>query len=247
MRNATSYNRTTYDRIWPQMSDYIRYNPGARHRRRHIFEFLDTLRFSSLLDVGCGNAEFLRMVDARYPGRTLNGVDLSAVAVATNAATFPHIQFAVSNVEQDALPGPVDVVVCSEVLEHLSEPVDALRHIHDALKGGGHAVLTTPTGTVHQTEKHFGHVQHPSPDDLVRWCTEASLDVVDLRVWGFPFYSLTKWATNIRPEAALQRFAGEQAYGMFEKAVSSSLTALNYLNLERSSRGVQLFALVKKR
>jgi SAM-dependent methyltransferase len=247
MTDATSYNRATYDRIWPQMSDYIRYNPGARHRRRHIFQFLDGLRFRSLLDVGCGNAEFLRLVDARYPGRELMGVDLSAVAVDTNSATFPHIRFAVSNVEHDALPGPVDVVVCSEVLEHLSDPTAALRHIHDALKDGGHAVLTTPTGTVHQTEKHFGHVQHPSPDELTRWCADAGLDVVDLRVWGFPFYSLTKWATNIRPDAALQRFAGEQAYGVLEKAVSSSLTALNYVNFERSSRGVQLFALVRKR
>ena len=71
MRDATSYNRSTYDRIWPQMSDYIRYNPGARHRRRHIFEFLDTLRFSSLLDVGCGlgrQAGALKRTIRRKPG-----------------------------------------------------------------------------------------------------------------------------------------------------------------------------------
>ena len=244
---ATDYNRSTYDRIWPQMSDYIRYNPGARHRRRHIFQFLDRVRFKTLLDVGCGNGELLSLIADRYAGRQLAGVDLSVVVVATNAERWPQMKFSVANVEKDALPGPVDVVVCSEVLEHLEAPVTALQHIREALTSTGHAILTTPTGHVHTTEKHFGHVKHPHPDELRQQCREAGLDVVDLRVWGFPVYSFTKWATNLNPDAALDRFAGEKPYGFVEKAISTSLTALNYLNFERSARGVQLFALVRRR
>ncbi len=245
--SATDFNRDTYDRIWPQMSDYIRYNPGARHRRRHIFQFLDRLRFQSLLDVGCGNGELLSLIDARHPGRDLAGVDLSAVVVETNSTRWPRMKFAVGNVETEPLPGPVDVVVCSEVLEHLEEPIRALRHIRAALTPHGHAILTTPTGTVHATERHFGHVRHPSPDELRRWCAEADLDVVDLRIWGFPVYSFTKWATNLNPTAALERFAGDKPYGVVEKAISTSLTVLNYFNFERAARGVQLFALVRPR
>ncbi len=246
MTDATTYNRTTYDRIWPQMSDYIRFNPGARHRRRHIFDYLDGLRFRSLLDVGCGNAELLRLIDARYPGRHLMGVDLSAVAVESNAATFPHISFAVANIEETPPPGQHDVIVCSEVLEHLSDPEAALGRLREALVPGGHAILTTPMGKVHTTEKHFGHVAHPEPKDLVRWCEAAGLAVVDLRSWGFPMYRLTKWATNLNAEAALSRFAGEKAYGVVEKAISEALTIANYVNLERSSQGVQIFALTKR-
>ncbi len=245
--DATGYNRDTYDRIWPQMSDYIRYNPGARHRRRHIFQFLDRVRFRSLLDVGCGNGELLSLIAERYAARQLAGVDLSEVVVAQNAERWPQMKFSVANVETDTLPGPVDVVVCSEVLEHLAEPVTALHHIRAALTPTGHAILTTPTGTVHTTEKHFGHVKHPHPSELRQQCNDAGLDVVDLRVWGFPVYSFTKWATNLNPDAALDRFAGEKPYGFVEKAISTSLTALNFLNFERSARGVQLFALVRRR
>lgn len=245
--NATGYNRSTYDRIWPQMSDFIRYNPGARHRRRHVFSFLERLRFRSLLDVGCGNGELLALIDARWPGRALSGVDLSAVVVDADAARFPRMRFSVCDVQTTALPGPVDVVVCSEVLEHLDDPTRALRHIRAALNVGGHAILTTPTGKVHATERHFGHVRHPSADELREQCRTAGFDVVDLRSWGFPVYSFTKWATNLNPEAALDRFAGDKPYGFVEKAVSTSLTALNYFNFARAGRGVQLFALVRAR
>lgn len=246
MTDATTYNRDTYDRIWPQMSDYITYNPGARHRRRHIFAFLDRLRFTSLLDVGCGNGELLRLIDARYPGRRLTGVDLSAVVVEDNARRGPHMTFAVRNVEVEALPGPVDVVVCSEVIEHLGEPRAALAHIKDALVPGGHAIVTTPSGHVHQTERHFGHVRHFTPEQLRADAEASGLEVVEILNWGFPFYRLTKWATNLNPEAALDRFAGDKPYGVVEKLISNTLTVVNAFNLERADGGVQLFALLRR-
>ena len=249
---ASGRNRAVYDAIWPQLSDFIRFNPGARHRRRHVFALLDRLRFDSLLDVGCGNAELLRLIDARYPGRRLAGVDLSATVVDDNARRFPHLRFATANIEADELPrawpeNAVDVVVCSEVLEHLDDPGSALARIARALPAGGHANVTTPTGKVHATERHFGHVRHPRPRELQLQADAAGFDVVDLRVWGFPTYALTKWATNLDPERALARFAGDKPYGPIEKAVSSSLWLANFLNFERSPLGVQLFALLRKR
>lgn len=248
---ASDVNRAVYDEIWPQMSDYIRFNPGARHRRRHVLRFLDGLRFDSLLDVGCGNAELLRIIDARYPGTRLCGVDLSPVVVDQNRRACAHIDFAVGNVEHEPLPKnggrPFDVVVCCEVLEHLDRPEAALRHIADVLPAGGHAILTTPTGKVHHTERRFGHVRHPRPRELMLQADGAGFDVEELLSWGFPTYALTKWATNLNPDAALARFAGDRAYGVVEKGVSLSLWAANFLNLERSPLGVQLFALLRKR
>ncbi len=251
-KTATDTNRAVYDAIWPQMSDYIRFNPGARHRRRQVLRFLDGLRFDSLLDVGCGNAELMRILDARYPGRKMMGVDLSQTAVDANRRLYGHMQFAVANVEVDELPWPTadrpaDVIVCCEVLEHLDRPGDALARIARALPKGGHAVITTPTGKVHTTEKHFGHVRHPRPRELALQADAAGFDVVELLTWGWPVYAFTKWATNINPEAALDRFAGEKPYGLVEKGVSLSLWAANFLNLDRFPLGVQLFALLKKR
>lgn len=247
--DAAAYNRATYDRIWGQMSDYIRYNPGARHRRRHIFALLEGLPFDSLLDVGCGNGELLRLIDARFPGRRLSGIDLSAAVVAQNQQSLPHMQFATCNIENEAIAqeaGPVDVIVCSEVLEHLDHPDVAMKTLALALKPGGHAIITCPSGKVFATERHFGHVHHPRPNDLRRLAQDAGLRVETLWNWGFPTYALTKWATNMNPDFALKSFAGEKPYRLPQIAVSTALWLANFVNARKSPLGVQLFALLKK-
>jgi SAM-dependent methyltransferase len=244
---ANDYNRDTYDRLWPQLSDFIRYNPGARHRRRHVFELLERCRFESLLDVGCGNAELLRLINARFPGRKLAGADLSAVVVEQNAKALPDMRFFVADIENKPLDGTFDVVLCTEVLEHLDRPRDAMKHLANAVKPGGHLIVTTPTGHVFPTEKYFGHVRHPRVDELKEWAQSANLDVEQLWVWGFPMYLLTKVATNLNADMALKRFAGEKRYGFTEKAISTALYVANFVNLRRSPVGVQLFALFRKR
>jgi hypothetical protein len=100
---------------------------------------------------------------------------------------------------------------------------------------------------VHATERHFGHVRHPRPRELALQADAAGFDVVELRVWGWPTYAFTKWATNLDPHKALARFAGDKPYGLLEKSVSTSLWLANFANLERFPLGVQLFALLRKR
>lgn len=245
-RSASDYNRATYDRIWSQMSDFIRYNPGARHRRRHVFQLLERCPFASLLDVGCGNGELLRLIDARWPGRRLAGAELSSAVLSQNQRALPSMSFFLANVEQDTLPTGYDVVLATEVIEHLDDPAGAVGRLAAAVRPGGHLVITCPTGKVWPTEKHFGHVRHPTPADLAQWGQDAGLQVVELRVWGFPLYVLTKWAANVNPEAALQAFAGERRYGPVHIAVSTTLWLANFLNVRSSPRGVQLFALFGK-
>ncbi len=245
--DATEKNRSTYNALWPQLSEFIRYNPGARHRRRHVFALLDRVPFSSLLDVGCGDGALLRMLHKRYPKVSFHGVDLSAVVIERNQAALPHMQFATANVAVDPLPGSYDVVVCTEVLEHLDDPAKALRTIAEATKPGGHAVITTPTGTVHATERHFGHTRHMTRAELGLLAESAGFDVVENRSWGFPMYALTKWATNLDPQAALRRFGGDKPYGFTERAVSQALWLANFANLPSSPMGVQLFALLRRR
>jgi SAM-dependent methyltransferase len=244
--SATEYNRQTYDRIWEQLSDFIRYNPGARHRRRFVFKLLERCRFESALDVGCGNGELLRLIDAAFPHKRLTGVDLSTVVVEQNRAALPSMSFEARNIENDDLPAGFDVVLCTEVLEHLADPASAMKRLAAAAAPGGHVVVTCPTGKVWPTERHFGHVRHPTPAQLEEWAKGAGLVVEELWSWGFPFYAFTKWAQNVKPDFALESFAGERPYGPAQIAVSTAVWLANFANVRSSPWGVQLFALLRK-
>ena len=154
------------------------------------------------------------------------GVELSLIHISVDLAA-------------DALPGGFDVVTCCEVIEHLDDQPGAMRKLADACAPGGRVLITCPTGPMYPTEKHFGHVRHPTREDLIRWAADVGLVPSVVVSWGFPFYALTKCATNLNPELALERFGMEKDYGVAERAVSAALYVANFANVPSSSRGVQ--------
>jgi SAM-dependent methyltransferase len=78
-----------------------------------------------------------------------------------------------------------DVVVCTEVLEHVPEPIVALREMTRILRPGGKLLLSSPLGAyLHQEPYHFygGYTPHW----YRRFLDEAGLDVVAIeRNQGF--------------------------------------------------------------
>lgn len=98
-----------------------------------------------VLDLGCGHdATLLRQLAPRI-GQGL-GVDVAVGAEARSAA--PNLDFAEGTVE-DVLPTLPDasfrLVTLISVLEHLWEPLDALRGCHRVLEPGGTLLVNVPT------------------------------------------------------------------------------------------------------
>lgn len=76
--------------------------------------------FTSLIDVGCGDGYLLFKVRQKYPRATLYGLDVSSGRLMTTKKKVPLSHLVRSNVF--SLPFPnnsFDVVVCSELLEHM--------------------------------------------------------------------------------------------------------------------------------
>lgn len=122
-----------------------------------------------------------------------------------NARATPFAEFDVFNLESGPLNERFDLVICSEVIEHLADWRPGVRHLASMVKDGGHLLLTCPTGRIHETESQFGHVEHPRPDELLSTADEVGLVPVRFQNWGFPAYRGLKWVTNLRSEWAMNR------------------------------------------
>jgi SAM-dependent methyltransferase len=117
--------------------------PGSPPRRR-------------LLEIGCGFG-FGLDIARRTLGWEVQGYDPSPFAAAGQEILGLPIASAYFTPEH-ALDGAWDVVLASEVLEHLDHPVEFLRTLHRSLKPDGVLVLTTPD---------LGAVQPGTPEGLL--------------------------------------------------------------------------------
>lgn len=102
---------------------------------------------AEVLDVGCGNGVISRYLGSQ--GFVVRGVDVSRKAIerARSLNTFPNVRFEVVSAEQLVADGQrYHAVVCSEVLEHLNEPGNLLKVLHQILHDDGVLVVTVPNG-----------------------------------------------------------------------------------------------------
>jgi SAM-dependent methyltransferase len=88
---------------------------------------LNFLRSNSLsiLDWGCATGEGVAILGHTFPLCRVAGMDIALSAVETAQARFPQYEFMLT--EEGEIPRPFDVVLTSNVLEHLDAPLTAAR------------------------------------------------------------------------------------------------------------------------
>jgi len=234
-----------YDWQWARIDDFILYHPGARHRRRIIFNLINRTKANNLLDVGCGNGELISLIHGRFPTIQLHGVDLSPAVIEENRQRFPYCNFEVLDIESESLHRQYELVVTSEVIEHLNDRSTALKNMARMVRPGGHLLISSPAGRVFETERRWGHTTHPTARELSEFASTSGLRIEYLANWGFPVYYALKFATNINADWAMNRF-GNGAYSNMQRALCDFLYKANFLNLPNSAWGCQLFCLLRK-
>lgn len=104
---------------------------------KEITEYLNKLRPGKILDIGCGLGWILSTLNEEWDK---NGVEISKFA-SIHASKYGKIyngQF--ENYEAENF----DVIIMNHVIEHLEEPVKALKKINKILKKNGVLILGTP-------------------------------------------------------------------------------------------------------
>lgn len=113
---------------------------------------LESYAHGKLLDIGCGIKPYKRMAEPFVQSHV--GVDHE-----DSLHDAADVDIAGSAYEIPVEDGSFDCVLCTDVLEHLEEPGDAVAESYRLLKKGGHAIYTVPL---------FWHV-HEAPRDFYRY------------------------------------------------------------------------------
>ncbi|MFA6110211.1 MAG: class I SAM-dependent methyltransferase [Candidatus Latescibacterota bacterium] len=97
-----------------------------------------------MMDLGCGSGWLAAR--CRRTGAEVHAVDLSPRGVAAARRRFPEVdRFHVADVYRLPFqPASFDALVLSEVLEHLTEPVQALVEVRRVLLPGGRLLICVP-------------------------------------------------------------------------------------------------------
>ncbi len=205
-------------------SDFFAENPATRHRLRILAALIAGSPCDSVLDVGCGDGSLLRLVKKTQGDSRAYGVD----KIRTPAAESPELEgFYRLDIEREPPPGSYDLVLCTEVLEHLGDDSAALRNIAAVCKG--RLIVTVPSGPLGPTDRQMGHFRHYDEAGLRRILEETGFSVVRLFRWGMPFHSLYKRLLALAPSPIMKGF-GKPSYGPVQKILCRLLYWLFFLN-----------------
>lgn len=161
------------------------------------------------LDVGCGTGRLTFALAKR--GYDVLGIDpnerVIELARQIGQKQGPAVRFEVADVGTPGVvePGTYDVVVCSEVLEHVEDYRPIIEGMYAALRPGGRLVISVPCDPAKWSvlDEYGGHVRR-----FTRKQIEGDLAAfrdVEVFVTGFPFYRLL-----VRAYLAKIRLLGQQ-------------------------------------
>lgn len=99
-----------------------------------------------ILDVGCGNGNISIALGSL--GFNVLGIDIDPTSIenAKSVNHFINVEFRVTDVNTFDINEKFDLIICSEVLEHLEDPKSFVLTLYSHIKENGALVVTVPNG-----------------------------------------------------------------------------------------------------
>lgn len=156
--------------------------PSAVARLKFVREVVKniSLEHAEVADLGCGSGMILCDVLALKPRWRGQGLDISEAAVnyarrlAQHKRITDRAEFRVGDIAR--LPfanASLDLIIASEVVEHMPEPEQVISEIARVLRPGGQMVLTMPLES--HTPAHINALS--DPEDFRSLCEKSGLRV----------------------------------------------------------------------
>lgn len=225
-RDGAAKTAAYYSRLWPTLGTKLHYT--EINRVRFLVEGIREFAGHSglrILDLGCGRGW---MAPFLSPLGSVTGIDFSPGGIQFARENYgEYARFLLAEPHSPSLGLPddsqFDVVVCSEVIEHVAVHSAMLFQIAGFLRPGGWCMLTTPNGNVWpQFSCHPEYSTQLQP--VENWITPGQLAAlfrqVGLRIArheGRPVYEFrtgsTRWLQGRRIEELLRGLGLQHFWG----------------------------------
>ena len=198
-----------------------------------------------VLDIGCGVGTISLYLAKQ--GANIVGIDISRKAIdscrksARALKLKDKAQFICSTIEQIKFTQKFDVIICSEVIEHVPKDKTFLKRIHKVLKKNGLLILSTPSinaplyriGLAQNFDKRVGHLRRYSWQQILGLVKKSGFTIEEVKLTeGIlrNFFFLTKFGWFIK---------------FFRGVISDIVTAIDNLLIQPLGES-QIFIVARK-
>jgi SAM-dependent methyltransferase len=245
-----------WDGIWLQMAVGMSKNPGRKYRNQIILSEISKIPGTNLklLDFGCGTGDLLNILQKKFPKIEYTGLDISSEALNKARNKLPTVKFIQLDKDSNSLKlkskvTPQSVVIISEVLEHLSEPDEALELIRSLLTQEPlqdcTLLVTVPAGPMSYFDKFIGHKTHYSDKTITKLLNHNGFQVEKIYKAGFPGINFLRIATIVRGKSILNDVKVGDKQSLFVKIVLKVIELLFTISKKNSRFGWQIVVIAR--
>lgn len=146
-----------------------------------IKELLKDIKFKNVMEAGCGEGYVSDFVYRNYRNLHIDSFDISEKVINQAKKDFPYINFSTGSIYKiECEDNTYDLVIASEVLEHLEEPQRALKELMRISKR--YILLSVPNEPIWRILnmargkyiKDFGN----TPGHIQNWNKKTFLDMI---------------------------------------------------------------------
>ena len=159
--------------------------------------------FESYLEIGCGTGYVLSAISEKFPCARIVGSEIFIAGLEFASQRIPSATLLQMDARRTPFVAEYELVGAFDVLEHIEEDVAVMDQVHQALKPGGHFLITVPQHNWlwSPVDEYAQHVRRYSRKDLHHKIEAA----------GFEIVISTSFVTSLLPAMWLSRLAASRS------------------------------------
>lgn len=193
---------------------------------------------TTLLEVGCGTGFVLAALSTEAPQIELTGVEPSSRGLEVARRRLPHVPLLEMDAGNLHFNAEFDVVTAFDVLEHIEDDDGALSKMRQAVRPGGHVMLTVPQHPRlwSAADEAASHARRYTRHELVEKVERVGL--APLRVTSFMTLLLPLMAlSRLRERGKVSGYDFEKEFRRSRRArfILEPITSLERLMIEHGA------------